>query len=179
MGKAIYRIAWIFSISLFILISGCSKKGDSNPIIPGDQTTGAGSITLNGGGYNNTKINFNVGLAAYSTSDQITNCIFYGKNGSDSVLVVVAFAGTVSGNYQWEEYTLNSPNVNGVVVSFYNASGNNRYCIPKATGQTSISKYGTIGQTIEGLFNGSIQEVVSASLITITGSFKATRVQDE
>ncbi len=179
MGKIFFRIVIVFSISLFVLFSGCSKKSDSNPVAAGDQTTGAGSITLNGGGYNNTVINFSIGMAAYSSTDQVTNCIFYGKSGSDSVLVVVAFAGTATGNYQWEEFNQNSSFMNGVIVSFYNSSGNNKYCVPKATGQTSVIKYGTVGQTIEGSFNGSTQEIVSSSVISVSGSFKATRVPDE
>lgn len=179
MNNPIYRIALVLMLSLFIFLSGCSKKSDSNPLIPGEQISGAGSVTLNGGGYNNTTINFGTGLAAYSVTDQITNCILYGKSGNDSLLVVVAFAGTGAGDYQWEEFTQNSSNIIGVAVNVYNSTGNNKYFLPKSGGKTNVSKYGTVGQTIEGTFNGSTQEVVTSTAVTVSGSFKASRVPDE
>lgn len=180
MKKTFLKTVSILSIVIFIFLSGCSKKSDSNPVSPENPTTGSGSITLNGGGYNNTTINFAIGAGGYTSSEQMTACALYSATGSDSLFIVVEFPGKGTGDYQWVEYTDNSSNINGIAVSVYNSTGNYKYFIPKSGGKTSISTYGNVGQTIVGSFNGTVKDAItSATTITISGTFKVLRVPDE
>ncbi len=180
MNKTFLRILSVLSVAVFLFLSGCSKKSDSNPVGPTNPVTGSGSVTLNGGGYNNATINFGIGAGGYTSTDQMTACVIYGATGNDSLLIVIEFPGKSTGNYQWQAFTQNSSNVNGVAVNVYNSKGTNNYFIPAAGGKTNVSTYGSVGQTIEGTFNGTIQDAVTSSTtITISGSFKVLRVPDE
>ncbi len=173
-------LPFISVISIFVLIvfSGCSNMNSSNSVSPEELTTG-GSITLNGGGYNNTTVNFGIGQAAYSTNAQITKCLFYGKIGNDSILVIVAFSGESTGNHQWQQFSLNSTNIVGVAANIYNSSTNNGYFMPDSGGNTTVSVYGNVGQTIEGSYSGTTQDIATSAKIAVNGTFKATREADE
>ncbi len=180
MNRTFLRFLSVLALLVFVVFSGCSKKSSSsNPLTPGN-VTGGGTITLNGGGYTNATVNFTTGVGAYLTSDKMTNCIFYGKVGADSILVLVGFAGTSTGNYQWQDFTQSSTNFNGVAVNIYNnAAGVNKYFVPKSGGNTNVTTFGSVGQTIEGSYSGSTIDVATSETITVTGSFKATRGPDE
>src|SRR5574340_870781 len=116
MNKTFLRFLSVLTLLIFVVFSGCSKKSSNNPLTPGN-VTGGGTITLNGGGYTNATVNFTAGVGAYLTQDKMTDCIFYGKIGNDSIMVIVGFAGTSTGNYQWQDFTQSSTNFNGVAVN--------------------------------------------------------------
>ena len=179
MNKNIFFSLSVLSLLLIVIQLGCSKKSNSNPLTPDNQTSAYGSITLNGSGYNNTVVNFTAAMGDYSTSQGMTNCLEYGKLGSDSILVIIAFAGNTTGNYSWEEFTQSSSYINGVAITIYNSAGVTKYFMPKSGGQTSVSKYGAVNQTIEGSYSGTTQDAASTTTITVTGSFKATRLPNE
>ena len=118
-------------------------------------------------------------MGDYSTSQGMTNCLEYGKLGSDSILVIIAFAGNTTGNYSWKEFTQSSSYIDGVAITIYNSAGVTKYFMPKSGGQTNVSKYGAVNQTIEGSYSGTTQDAASTTTITVTGSFKATRLPNE
>ncbi len=179
MKKWSFWLSSILVMAILIFLSGCSKKSSDNPVSPNNPTTGSGSITMNGDGYNNTKINFGYGVAGYSISDQATMAIFYGSTGNDSLMIVVEFAGQGTGDHAWQEFSDTSSTIIGVGIYVYGSSGSYNYYVPKAGGKTSVSKYGSIGDTIEGSFSGTVKHPVTSNTITISGSFKAMRVPDE
>lgn len=179
MNKWFHWSSSILVLMIFIFLSGCAKKSSNNPVSPDNQTTGTGSITMNGDGYNNTKVSFGYGAAGFSISDQATMAILYGAVGNDSLMIVVQFAGQGTGDQVWQEFTDTSSNITGVGIYVYGSSGSYKYYVPKAGGKTSVSKYGTVGDTIEGSFSGTVRNAVTSNTITISASFKALRIPDE
>lgn len=179
MNKWFLWLSSILVMTIFIFLSGCAKKSSNNPVSPTNPTTGSGSVTLNGDGYNNTNVSFSYGAAAYSVSDQATLGLFYGAVGNDSLMIVVEFAGQGTGDHMWQEFTDTTSTITGVGIYVYGSSGSTKYYVPKAGGKTSVSKYGAVGDTIEGSFSGTVRDAVTSNTVTISGSFKALRVPDE
>ena len=183
MRKINFSVLSIITISFFLTFLGCSKKS-SNPVNPNNPVTSTnvtGSITLNGGSYNNTVINYIFGAAGYSSSDQNTSCLMYATNGSDSLYIIVSFGGSSTGDHQWQGFTEDSLNyyVDGVGISIYKSDGTYSYLLPQSGGNTNISKYGAVGDTIEGSFSGTLQDPANTENISISGTFKVVRVPDE
>ncbi len=183
MLKSYFKLLFILALFVLAAITGCKKNSENNPVNPGNPANpvnGSGSITLNGGEYNNKTINFNLGIGGYSVSDQMTVCVFYGAVNSDSLMVVVEFPQKAAGDFQWEEFTENSSNLNGVGLSVYNSSGTYKYFVPVSGGKTKVSKYGNVGENIEGNFSGTLKDAIfSSGNIDVSGSFKVLRMADE
>lgn len=177
MAEKILKILPVAAAFLLLTYTGCSKK-NSNPVNPVVNSQDFGSVTLNGSGYNNTKINFVYNECAYINSDSNTACIMYGLNNSDTVLVEVIFPGSSVNNYAWIDYH-DTTTISGVGVIYFNSDGNHEFYVPTAGGNTNITKYGVVGETVEGSFSGSVEDIVSASTISISGTFKSTRLNDE
>lgn len=170
----------ILSVSLLFILSGCSKK-ENNPVVPGDNTpvTGGGSITLNGGGYSNKSLSSPASTAGYIDEYRSTLVSFYVNSGTDTVLTMIIFPGKAAGNFAWKGMVIDdstsSTYWDGASLSF----GHLAYKIymPLAGGKTTITKYGNVGQFIEGTYSGKIQDPATTAEINVTGSFKALRLE--
>ena len=172
----------VAAVLFFLTLTGCSKKS-SNPVDPTNSVTSAsvsGSVTLNGGDYSNTVMNYAFGAGGYSTNDQSTACVMYATSGTDSLYIVVSFAGSSTGNYQWQGFTEDSLNyyIDGVGISVYKSNGSYSYLLPQSGGNTNITKYGAVGETIEGSFSGTLQDPLGSTTVTVSGSFKVVRAPD-
>jgi len=103
----------------------------------------------------------------------------YGLINSDSVLVEVIFPGSKEGNYQWVDYKDTTSNTSGVGVFFVKFDGSYNFYFPKADGNTNVTLYGDVGKTIEGSFSGTVEDAVTSSTISVSGTFKSTRLTDQ
>jgi len=182
MRKINFGFLSIVTIIFFLTLLGCSKKSN-NPVNannPSTSTNVTGSLTLNGGSYDNTIINYIFGAAGYSTSDQSTACVMYATNGSDSLYIVVSFGGFSTGDHQWQGFTEDSLNyyIDGVGISIYKSDGTYSYLLPQSGGNTKITKYGAVGDTIEGSISGTLQDPANTVNVTVSGTFKVLRVPD-
>lgn len=177
MLKRITESIPVIVIFLLLTFSGCSKKNDTstNPV----SNTELGSMTLNGDSYNNSNVNFIESQSVYQNSQQQTICLMYGLINSDSVLVEIIFPGSKEGNYQWVDYQDTTGSLSGVGVYFIKSGGSYNFYFPKADGNTKVTIYGDVGKTIEGSFSGTVEDAVTSSTISVSGTFKSARLTDE
>ncbi len=154
-------------IILLVLAAGCSKKSDNNPVGPDpNPTTASAQLTLNGSGYTNKAATLNNGVCGYSIQDTATAIYFYGAVDGDTLQLYIIFKGTQTGAKPWDQD-------NAVVI--YSMSST---FIGVAQGTTTVSKFGAVGEKVEGSLNGKLIEASTQTELNITGTFSAVRVPD-
>lgn len=175
----------IVLLSTALLISGCSKdESDDNPLDPGNGgiggNTSSNSITLNGGGYTNKTVNFNISIGAFIASENMTAVMMSGVSGNDSVFVGLSMSGNAAGTFDWEDYTSETSKTY-VIIRIGGLTNPNAAVLisPLGTGKTIITGYGSVGQNIAGTFSGTLLRYSDQSQITVTGKFSALRSANE
>lgn len=172
---------WFLFLAVAFLTVGCSKKSD-NPVNTDNSPEGvlsnSGNIVINGAGYTNKNFSLTAGISAYTTSNSSTLCLLYGKADSDSIAVIVSFPAKTTGTFDWQGLagTGSSYIYDGCSVSTY---GSSPALYAANTGKTIVNVFGDVGKTIEGTFSGTLQGTDGIQTMTVSGSFKCIRVQDE
>ena len=172
---------WLLFLILAFLSSGCSKKSD-NPVGPDNSPSAvlnnSGSIVLDGGSFSNQTFELTSGLSGFASSTNTTSCVLYGKDAADSIAVILTFPGKGTGNFDWQGYqdTGTETYYDGCTVTFYGNSIN-MYLVDN--GKTNVTVFGDVGKTIEGTFSGKLQSMDGSQSMSVNGSFKCLRVQDE
>ena len=102
----------------------------------------------------------------------------YSKAESDSMAIIIAFGGKATGSFDWQGYTDNgsSSYYDGCSITTY---GSNLNVFTSSSGTTVVNVFGDVGKTIEGTFSGTLQSMDGSQDMTVSGSFKCLRVQDE
>lgn len=168
-------------LGLALLSAGCSKKSD-NPSgpdnNPGNALTNSGTMVINGAGYSNTNITLTAGMSGFVSSNNATSCVLYGKGSNDSLAVVITFPGKSTGDFNWQGLQNSSSNTyyDGCTLTFY---GSKVSVFVVDNGKTSVTAFGDVGNTIEGDFSGTLKSMDGTQSISVNGSFKCLRVQDE
>lgn len=172
-----FHLKWsTYLLAAFLIItafSGCGKD-DDNPLKPGENqipTVGSGSITLNGGGYNNKKIDFAAALADYYVLESQTWLVLSGS--TDSITTTLYFNGKEAGTYNLSVDS-NDESINGIYVII----GSSKVYRSASTGSIKVTQYGNVGGSIVGTFEGTLYELGETTPITISGSFTALRGDD-
>ena len=104
--------------------------------------------------------------------------VLYGKADADSMAVIVTFPGKTTGSYDWQGSAGAGTSYiyDGCSVSTYGSSPD---LFAANTGSTVVNVFGDVGKTIEGTFSGTLQNMNGDQTMTVSGSFKCLRVQDE
>lgn len=166
-------ILLIFSASAIVFFSGCSKD-DSNPVNPGGGNNQTNKITFTGGAYNNQTFNLTGVYGGYSVGGQISVALLSGMAGQDSMTIVVAFPGSTTGTFSWQDAS-SDETTSGVIISISN-DPNKWYMSNGPTGSTAVTTYGAVGSTIVGTFSGKVYSVTDSS--TVSGTFSVPRGPD-
>lgn len=167
-NTVLYNFFVLLLVSAVISVTGC-KKDDNGPTGSESSITGAGKITLNGGGFSNKEYTLLAAVGLYSTVNNYTGVTMTGQQ-AYSILVVAGVPGNATGTFNWETQ-------NGAVVSLQKGSLS---FISGTNGQTKITKFESVSGKIEGNYSGYVYYVISTTLdsIYVSGSFSATRLSD-
>ena len=164
------------------LLTACEQDEESAPLV------GTVTFTLNGDGFTNQTFTENVTSAAAPVAES-------GVYGDATLLAAGTYtrsdenrnywsgyvAGTMAGTYAWAnslDARVNSCQVqvwkNNQEISYLHyAFGDN------ASGSTIITKFGDVGERIEGTFSGTLYNSDTDAPVTVTnGKFSVTRKED-
>ncbi len=112
---------------------------------------------------------------AFYNSDTATTCIMYSYPiNSIPYLAIMSFAGSDTGSYKWQGINSSTD----ISISMSREYGDTYYGLE---GQTIIRKYGKIGNTVEGSFNGIFyrMKIPAIDTVLITGNFVLIRNEDK
>lgn len=166
----ISRIHWVGVLAcLTLLVIGCTKE----PVAPNNPAA-SNRLTLNGGGHANEKLTFPDAVASYLTESDVT-VVAIGDSTvpetADAPGALIFFKGNTVGTF-----TINNADSNVFVWVFTDTT---QYAL--ISGTVTITKYGAVGEKIEGTFAGSGTTNVNGVDIPITvtdGAFSAVRLLD-
>ncbi|MCO5252037.1 MAG: hypothetical protein M9949_11555 [Candidatus Kapabacteria bacterium] len=163
----------IFILTAAILLASCSKKS-SNPTDGSniDNGTGNNAAVVNS---DKEKFTFKLGMGIFDTHYGVTDLAFTSFVPSDNQTAAgyamsISFKGNGVASYNLDD------DDNGIIIM-------KNYIVYHAvpgSGKINITKYGAVGQTIEGNFTAQFVSITGGETFTVTSaSFKATRVEDE
>lgn len=173
--KSYLGYAAFILLSLAMVISGCSKKNNNNPVSASSSQNL--SFMMNGSGFNNQKFSIdtkNIGGAYYYGAANYTEVAASGSSGGSDITLLLYFSGSGTGNFNWD--TTSKKNELALTI------GNKTYIGIPGKGSTNISQYGKVGSTVEGTFSGKLVSYTAASLDTVTisnGNFSVIRVNSQ
>jgi len=153
----------IFILTVAIALASCSKDS-TNP--SDDNNTGSNAAVVK-----SDKEDFTIksGMGVYDKSYDVTAIEFTSLT-SDGYGMLITFEGNGVASYNLDLYD-NSITIIKNLVMYYSVPG---------SGKINITKYGAVGQTIEGTFTGQFLNPADGGTFTVTSaSFKATRLEDE
>ena len=160
------------------VLSSCGKNAAS----PGDPAPFQGTMDVN---FNGKSYHFTKAWVIYQSSTGQAG-IFGGDAGSSSVgAVTIAYTGTL-GSFNFGDYSQGKVDV--TAGGFDNNSTNyytqystcNPTTLQYAAGTLAVSKWGNVGERIEGTFTGSLVDrsvQCAPRVLAISGSFSAVRAQ--
>lgn len=175
----------LLSAMISLSAQGCSKDKSDDPASPGGTDNpgqSTGTITLNGGPFNNVTYNYNsdtsgtLATVKYDTEENKTIISFY----KDTIAVGIEFHGKTEGEYNWTG--IDTPSRSIVAVTQYKTGGGIElrasYGPIEGKGRTTVTKYGNTGSTIQGSFSGQLILAFgsgSPAPVTVSGSFSVVR----
>ena len=112
--------------------------------------------------------------ANFSPGDSSTFCWLAGDLNSSPSSIIMSFSGNRPGIYEWEGI-LSRDYIN---IQISPNHGDEYY---SSEGQTEITKYGKIGETVEGSFSGSFfkRQIPAIDTVMISGGFVLLRNEDK
>jgi len=166
------RLKYSYYLMIYLLLHNCS---DSTSVKQLPELVNHVSFTIN---YtNSSKHDYKLESFAstyygafYNSDSNSTTCTITGFPESVPYSVLMSFAGSDSGVYPFKG--LLSTNMLSIVMS---TNYLDRY--DSFAGQTKITKFGDIGQEVEGNFEGSFQktQIPDIDTVSISGTFKFWR----
>ena len=111
------------------------------------------------------------GAKYFDTSTaKYTSIMLSDRTDNEPYFLSVIFPGDTIGNYDW------TIPYNSILIQ---KSKEERIPILiNINGQTNVTTYGSIGERVEGNFNGVVRNFSSADIININGDFSVQRVDD-
>jgi|GEM_PF-1596987 len=171
-----YRIIIIILyISSAVFLSSCGDD-DDDPVKPGNGNGNQqNDITFNGGSLNGQTLNLTGLGGGYSPSENITAVVLSGVSGQDTVRVIIAFPGSTTGTFEWQDLTVSGTGdeSSGTILAF-GETINEWYYSDGSAGATAVTTYGEVGQTITGTFSGNLISLTDS--MSINGNFAVTRL---
>jgi hypothetical protein len=163
----------ILLLTAVILLASCSKDS-SNPTDGSNIDTGTGN---NAAVVNSDKENFSfkLGMGLFDKLYGVTDIVFTsfvpsGSQTTDGYAMSISFRGNGVASYNFDD------DDNGIIIM----KNYIVYQTVPGSGKINITKYGAVGQTIEGTFTGQFVSATGGATFTVTSaSFKATRLEDD
>jgi hypothetical protein len=153
----------IFILTVALALASCSKDS-TNPSDNNNTGTNAAVVKSD-----KEDFTIKIGMGLYDKSYEVT-AIEFNSGTSDGYGMLITFKGNGVASYNLDLYD-NSITIVKNLVTHYSVPG---------SGKINITKYGAVGQTIEGTFTGQFLNPVDGTTFTVTSaSFKATRLQDK
>jgi hypothetical protein len=146
--KNIYYL-FIIPVVLLQILTGC--KSDTNNPVTGQQEE-VNKIVFNGSGYNNASAQPYLTFAAYLSTLNMTGISFYCTIGTDTLTVLIYTPGQTNGTYPWSTALIYAVLLRGHSTTYRNSA---------SSGTTTITSYGSVGQNIQGHFDGKVNNQVS------------------
>lgn len=173
--KNIQKLFIAGTIVLTIVIAGCSKNSENNPLNPGNggPNNSTGKVVLNGSGWSNSEVNFSLAVGYYIPQENLTYVeMFHAQNG-DTLVVAIAFPGNQTGTYEWAEESY------GAYLVDMRGNATSSVYYPKPGGQTVITEFGNVNHRIKGTYSGILVSALSTDSVTVSGNFDVVRMPDE
>lgn len=178
MEKIKFILLVLLTAATLVIVSSCSKDSSGNPLEPegnngkGNNSGSQASVTLNGDGFNNEKITAFDGAVYYDRENDATYLSITAKAGSDTAIVLLAFASDKTGTFLWD-------NEEGVAYLILASQSKVIGYVSSNSGSVTITEYGAVNQYVKGRFEGVVYQDNTNIELTLSGTFSVKRISDQ
>lgn len=161
----------IILLTVALALASCSKNS-TNPTDNNNTNTGTNAAVVNS---NKGNLTFKIGLGLFDRLYGTTDMVFSSYVSDDNqqtagYSMVISFRGNGIASYNLDDLDNGITILKNYVV----------YTSIPGSGKINITKYGAVGQTIEGNFTAQFESVTGGETFTVTSaSFKASRLADD